>query len=128
AKAKEGPPADAKGGDEEEDHKQPKVPTEAGLNRFVWNMSWPGAKEIPGMVLWTGDPVEPVAVPGRYQVRLTAAGQTLTEPFEIRKDPRSASTQEDLEAQFRFLSETRAKLDEMHDAVRRIRDVRAQLT
>jgi len=128
AKAKESPLAAAKGGDEEENGKQPKVPTEAGLNRFVWDMSWPGAKAIPGMVLWTGDPVEPVAVPGRYQVRLTAGGQTLTEPFEIRKDPRSASTQEDLEAQFRFLTETREKLDEMHDAIRRIRDVRSQLT
>jgi photosystem II stability/assembly factor-like uncharacterized protein len=106
----------------------PKVPTEAGLNRFVWDMTWPGAKKIPGMVLWTGDPVEPTAVPGSYQVRLTAGGQTLTQPFEIRKDPRSSSTQEDLEAQFRFLSETRDKLDEVHDAIRRIRDVRGQLT
>jgi photosystem II stability/assembly factor-like uncharacterized protein len=118
----------AKGADDEEDRDLPKVPTEAGLNRFVWDMSWPGAKKIPGMVLWSGDPVEPVAVPGSYQARLTAAGQTLTQSFEIRKDPRSASTQEDLEAQYRFLSETRDKLDEVHDAIRRVRDVRSQLT
>ena len=69
-----------------------------------------------------------MAVPGKYQVRLTAAGQTLTQPFELRKDPRSTATQEDLEAQFRFLLATRDKLTEVHDAVRRIREVRAQLT
>ncbi len=90
-------------------------------------MTWPGASKFPGLVTWTGDPVEPVAVPGKYQARLTAGGQTFTEPFEIRKDPRSAATQEDLEAQFRFLVETRDKLTETHDAIRRIRDVRAQL-
>jgi photosystem II stability/assembly factor-like uncharacterized protein len=106
---------------------EPKVPTEAGLNSFVWDMSWPAASTFPGMVLWTGEPVEPEAVPGTYQVRLTAAGQTLTEPFEIRKDPHSKASQEDLEAQYRFLTEIRDKLDETHDAIRRIRDVRAQL-
>ena len=120
-------PDEAAAGDEE-DKKLPKIPTEAGLNRFVWDMTWPGAREIPGMVLWTGDPVEPVAVPGSYQARLTAGGKTLTQPFEIRKDPRSAVTQEDLEAQYRFLTETRDKLDEVHDAIRRIREVRSQLT
>jgi photosystem II stability/assembly factor-like uncharacterized protein len=121
AKEKDEPAAD------DEEKKQPKIPTEAGLNRFAWDMTWPGASKFPGMVLWTGDPVEPVAVPGKYQARLTAGGQTFTEPFEIRKDPRSAATQEDLEAQLRFLVETRDKLTETHDAIRRIRDVRAQL-
>jgi len=122
AKEKDEPAA----GDDEE-KEQPKIPTEAGLNRFAWDMTWPGASKFPGLVTWTGDPVEPVAVPGKYQARLTAGGQTFTEPFEIRKDPRSSATQEDLEAQFRFLVETRDKLTETHDAIRRVRDVRAQL-
>ncbi|HEY0511423.1 MAG TPA: glycosyl hydrolase [Thermoanaerobaculia bacterium] len=111
----------------EDEEEQPKIPTEAGLNRFVWDMTWPAATKFPGMVLWSGGPVEPVAVPGTYQTRLTAAGQTFTAPFEIRKDPRSTVTQADLEAQLRFLTEVRDKLTETHDAVRRIRDVRAQL-
>ncbi|HEY4573038.1 MAG TPA: hypothetical protein VIJ26_03725, partial [Thermoanaerobaculia bacterium] len=108
-------------------HAEPKIPTEAGLNRFVWDMEWPAASSFPGLVMWTGDPVSPTAVPGTYQVRLTAAGQTLTEPFEIRKDPRSRATQEDLEAQYQFVSEARDKLTEIHDSIRRIRDVRGQL-
>jgi photosystem II stability/assembly factor-like uncharacterized protein len=111
----------------EDDPEQPKIPLKPGLNRFVWDLSWPAGSKFPGMVLWNGDPVAPTAVPGTYQVRLTAAGQTLTQPFEVRKDPRSSGTQEDLEAQLRFLLETRDKLTEAHDAVRRIREVRAQL-
>jgi photosystem II stability/assembly factor-like uncharacterized protein len=127
AKEKEKEKDEPAAGEEEKEKEQPKIPTEAGLNRFAWDMTWPGAGKFPQMVLWTGDPVEPVAVPGKYQARLTAGGQTFTEPFEIRKDPRSAATQEDLEAQLRFLVETRDKLTETHDAIRRIRDVRAQL-
>jgi len=116
---------DEAGSDDEEE--QPKIPTEAGHNRFVWDLRWPAAAKFPGMVLWSGDPVQPLALPGRYQVRLTAAGETLTQPFEIHKDPRSTSTQADLEAQSQFLQEIRDKLTETHDAIRRIRDVRAQL-
>ncbi len=117
--------------DENEDKDEPRVPTEAGLNRFVWDMTWPRASKFPGMILWSGDPSGPLAVPGSYQVRLTlpggTAGETLTQPFEIRKDPRSASTQADLEAQLQFLLEARDKLTATHDAIRRIREVRAQL-
>jgi photosystem II stability/assembly factor-like uncharacterized protein len=123
----ETPPGKAEAAEDEEDEDQPKVPTEAGLNRFVWDMAWPAASKFPGLVLWSGDPIQPVAVPGKYQVRLTTGGQTFTQPFEILRDPRSATPQEDLEAQFHFLLETRDKLTEMHDAIRRIRDVRAQL-
>ncbi|MFL6236741.1 MAG: glycosyl hydrolase [Thermoanaerobaculia bacterium] len=127
----ETPPGKAEAAEKEEhaegEPEEPKIPTEAGLNRFVWDMDWPAASSFTGMVLWTGDPVAPTAVPGSYQVRLTAAGQTLTQPFEIRRDPRSKATQEDLEAQYRFVAEARDKLNETHDAIRRIRDVRGQL-
>ena len=33
------------------------MPTEAGLNRFVWDLTWPAAGKFPGMMLWSGDPV-----------------------------------------------------------------------
>jgi photosystem II stability/assembly factor-like uncharacterized protein len=113
--------------DKDEDEEKVKIPTEAGMNRFVWDLTWPQGKTFPGMILWSGQPPAPVAVPGSYQVRLTAGGETFTQPFEIRKDPRSAATQEDLEAQFRFVMDARDKLTETHDAIRRIREVRVQL-
>jgi hypothetical protein len=113
--------------EKDEDEEKVKIPTEAGLNRFVWDMTWPQGKDFPGMILWSGQPPAPVAVPGSYQARLTVGDETFTQPFEIRKDPRSSATQEDLEAQFRFLMDVRDKLTETHDAIRRIREVRAQL-
>jgi photosystem II stability/assembly factor-like uncharacterized protein len=113
--------------EDKDEEDQPKVPTEAGLNRFVWDLSWPAASRFPGMILWNNDMVSPRAVPGSYQVRLTVDGESHTQPFEIRKDPRSTATQSDLDEQFRFLSEIRDKLTEAHDSIRRIREVRSQL-
>jgi photosystem II stability/assembly factor-like uncharacterized protein len=115
------------GEDDKDEEEQPKVPTEAGLNRFVWDLSWPAARRFPGMILWNNDLVSPRAVPGSYQVRLIVDGESHTQPFEIRKDPRSTATLSDLDAQFRFLSEIRDKLTEAHDSIRRIREVRTQL-
>ncbi len=116
-----------KADEDKDEEEEEKVPTEAGLNRFVWDLTWPKASKFPGMILWSGEPFGPLAVPGAYQVRLTAGGETLTQPFEIRKDPRSSATRADLEAQLQFLLEARDKLTETHDAIRRVREVRAQL-
>ena len=36
--------------------------------------------------------VGPIAAPGKYTVRLTVDGQSLTQPFEILKDPEDRRT------------------------------------
>ncbi len=44
-------------GDEEEEgppHDADRVPTEAGLNRFVWNLRYPDATTFPGLIMWAG--------------------------------------------------------------------------
>ena len=62
------------------------------LNRFVWDLRYPDAKRFKGMILWSAETRGPVVVPGTYQVRLSAAGKTLTQPLEVRPDPRLATT------------------------------------
>jgi photosystem II stability/assembly factor-like uncharacterized protein len=114
-------------GDEIEPPKEPKPAAAQGFNRFVWDMSYRRAKGFPGMVLWARDLIAPQAAPGSYQARLTVGGQSATVRFTIVKDPRVSSTQADLEAQQTFLLGIRDKLDVTHDALRRIRVVRAQI-
>ncbi|HZD03871.1 MAG TPA: hypothetical protein VE173_03105, partial [Longimicrobiales bacterium] len=68
----------------------PRVTAEPGLNRFVWNVQHQAG---------------PAAPPGRYQARLTVAGESHTEPFEVLIDPRVAATGvsvADLEEQFEY--------------------------
>ena len=58
-------------------------------------------------------------VPGRYQARLTAAGQTLSQPFEVRKDPRLATSDADFAKQQELLLKIRDTLTATHDAISR---------
>ena len=115
----------------EPETKEPKVPVEAGMNRFVWNMRYPDATRI------EGDPymdelaralAGPVAAPGRYRVRLDVPGTKLPpEEFEIRADPRTGATRADLEAQFVLGLKVRDELSRIHDGINRLRLARAQI-
>ena len=104
------------------------LPAQAGLNRFAWDLKYPEASSFDGMILWGGGTDGPVAVPGTYQAKLVAAGATFTEPFEVKGDPRLDVTQADLQKQFDLQMKIRDKLTATHDAVKRIRGVRDQLT
>ena len=104
------------------------VPMETGLNRFVWNYRLPDATTLPNLILWGGSLAGPRIVPGNYQVRLSVDGKVIsTEKFAVKADPRLSTTPEDFQKQFDFLSKTRAKLSQTHEAILEIRDVRKQL-
>jgi photosystem II stability/assembly factor-like uncharacterized protein len=127
SRAPEGEAAPAQPGEFGGPPPAPRVPAKAGLNRFVWNLRHPDATRFRGIILWAGNLNGPFAVPGSYQVRLTAGGRTLTEAFDVRKDPRLATTQADFQKQFELLMKIRDKLTETHDAVTRIRETRDQV-
>jgi photosystem II stability/assembly factor-like uncharacterized protein len=114
--------------DEEEnkEKKDPRVPKEAGTNRFIWNIRYPDPKKIDGYVSSEAVMSGPVAAPGTYEVQLTVGDQTWIEVFEIRKDPRVSATQEDLDAQFELHLSIRDKLSETHDAINTLRNIRLQ--
>src|SRR5204863_5246390 len=108
--------------------REPRVTTDQGLNRFVWDMHYPDAARFPGMILWAGDVRGPRAIPGTYTVKLTADGQTYTQAFEIKRDPRLSTTPEEFQKQAALLAKIRDKLTETHTAVAQICDVKRQLT
>ena len=99
---------------------------EKGLNRFVWDLRYPDATRFPGMILWSGNTSGPQAAPGSYQVKLTVDGKTMAETFEVRKDPRVSTTQEEFQKQFDLLTKIRDKFSETSEAIIAIRDVRKQ--
>ncbi|MGH9571780.1 MAG: glycosyl hydrolase, partial [Candidatus Angelobacter sp.] len=103
------------------------LPTEAGLNRFVWDLAYEGASRVPHSPLWGGSTDGPEALPGTYQVRLTVQGKSYTAPLEIKPDPRLKVTQQDLEKQFDLLIKIRDRVTQAHDTVNQIRDIRSQM-
>ncbi|HEY1402807.1 MAG TPA: hypothetical protein VGB05_01635, partial [Pyrinomonadaceae bacterium] len=104
-----------------------RVTTEAGLNRFVWDMRHADAVRFPGMIMWAGSVTGPRIAPGRYQVKLTADGKTYTETFDVRKDPRLSTTDADFARQLDLQLKIRDKLTETHNAIISIREARAQV-
>jgi photosystem II stability/assembly factor-like uncharacterized protein len=106
---------------------EPNLPTEAGLNRFVWNLRSPSATNIPNLILWGANLAGPKVVPGNYAVRLVVDGKTIaTENFAVKADPRISTTPEEFQKQFDLLSKINQKLTETHEAILEIRDVRKQ--
>src|SRR5256886_779836 len=69
-----------------------------------------------------------MALPGRYQVRLTVGGRSATQSFALKLDPRSKVTPADLAAQFAFVKQLRDTVNAVTTAIITIRNVRAQLT
>ncbi|MFP8488875.1 WD40/YVTN/BNR-like repeat-containing protein [Gracilimonas sp. Q87] len=103
--------------------------TKMGNNSFEWDLRYPGATDIDGtQILWSGNTSGPEAIPGTYEVRLIVDGDVVgSENFELTKDPRIETTQEDFQAQFDLHQTIIAKLDTTHKTINRIRDVRTQI-
>jgi hypothetical protein len=103
------------------------VTTDAGLNRFVWDMRYTEAVRFPGMILWSGETRGPKVAPGTYQVKLTVDGSTLTQTFEVKADPRLTTTAADYAKQLDLSLKIRDKLNETHNAIIQIRDTKKQI-
>jgi photosystem II stability/assembly factor-like uncharacterized protein len=104
------------------------VPANAGMNRFAWDLRYDSPVKIPGAFYAGNGPQGPLAVPGHYQVRLTANGQTQSQPLELRVDPRLKNvTPEDLQKEFDLGMKIREANNRLHIAVNQIRELRANL-
>lgn len=104
-----------------------KLPAEAGLNRYVWDMRYEAPSRVPRAISWGGRPSGPLAAPGKYHVKLTLGGKSYDTTAEIRKDPRVEGSQADLEKQFELAMRIRDRVAAGHDAVNQIRGLREQM-
>ena len=100
---------------------------EAGLQRFVWNLTYAGAADFPKMILWSGGMGGPRAVPGTYTARLTVGDQIMETAFELLPDPRSSASQEDLVRQHERIAAICVTLTNAHQGIRDLRGIRADL-
>ncbi len=105
------------------------IPAEAGMNRFAWDLRYESPTKIPGAFYSGLGPVGPLALPGTYQVKLTAGSFSQTVPLELRMDPRLKNvTMADLQKEFDLATKIAASNQALHAAVNQIRDLRAELT
>ena len=99
----------------------------SGANAFQWDLTYPSADQFDGMILWWGSLAGPKALPGDYSLTLHVGQDSVSQPFQIRADPRLP---QDGSAQmrFRFLQEVNELLSEAHRTIRDLRLVREQIT
>jgi len=105
-------------------HDAEPLSAEAGMHRFVWDLRYAFAGARRRSRRGGGGPI---AVPGRYAVKLTAAGKTVSVPLEVMMDPRVKTSAADLERQFQLASKLATGVGEFSAAVTRADNLQKQI-
>jgi hypothetical protein len=71
--------------------------------------------------------VGPIALPGKYTIRLTIDNQTYTQPLTILKDPKVSASDAELEASFKMQMRIRDDISRTAQSVNRIEWMRKQI-
>ena len=72
----------------------------AGMHRFTWDLRWTAPAGTGGRRRSFFGASGPWAVPGQYTVKLTASGQTYSQPLTVVPDPRVKVSIRELQAEF----------------------------
>jgi photosystem II stability/assembly factor-like uncharacterized protein len=116
----------------------------AGINRVTWDLRGEPSKE---MRLRTSPAYAPeirvgadgtrsapdgarislLLPPGTYTIKLSAGGADLSQPLIVKKDPNSAGSEADIQAQMDMLADVRKDLEGATEMVNQIETIRAQL-
>lgn len=108
--------------------KTDKIDVSKGMNQFVWNMLYPPAEKIDGLILWHGTVPGPTAAPGNYFYKIKAGKDSAEGNFVIKANPVYKLSQQDYEDQFNFLISVRDKFNDIQKAIKNIRDIRKQIS
>ena len=109
---------------------EPVLPVKKGHTRFHWDLLLPGVDTLGEVIFWETSTTEGVrALPGTYRARLkTATGASQTQQFEVRMDPRVEDvTLDDLRLRHKLALEVQDSLNNIYDAIRKLRSVRKQV-
>jgi hypothetical protein len=104
-----------------------RLSAEPGMHRVVWDLRYPLPPLIPGTAYDERSPRGVLAVPGTYQVKLTARDHATTATLVVRNDPRVTAGQEALAAEFDLAQRLMSMLGELHNAASQIIDARSQI-
>lgn len=108
--------------------KDDKLDVSSGMNQFVWNMNYPPAERVEGLILWHGTVGGPKAAPGQYFYKIKTEKDSVEGSFNIKANPVYNLSQQDYEEQFNFLISIRDKFNDIQKAGKNIRDIRKQIS
>jgi len=103
------------------------IPAKEGMNRFAWDLRYNEPIQIPGAFYSSTGPRGPLALPGDYQVKLTANGKSQTAMLHLVIDPRTKDHEGELAKQFELSTQVNKRISELHQAVNEIREIKSQI-
>jgi photosystem II stability/assembly factor-like uncharacterized protein len=111
----------------DKEKKEELLKIENGNNVFNWDMMYPGAESVEGMILWWASLNGPMALPGAYKVDLSVNGKKTSKNFNILRNPTSETTESDMKMQFDFINDINSKMTEIHKALKNVKKVSNQV-
>ncbi len=96
------------------------LPSAAGINRFHWNLRYPGALSVEGIDGAWERADGPMIVPGEYTAELVAGDQCSSQPFRLLLDPRVTTSAADLVAQRDMLLEICERISQNNGLVNQL--------
>jgi photosystem II stability/assembly factor-like uncharacterized protein len=117
----------------------------SGVNRVWWDLRYKQTKEVKlrtspigaphvtaGAKGWrslvgAGRPIRVLAAQGDYTVKIEVDGQEFTQKLTVKKDPKSAGSEADIQAQVKLLLEVRDNLNNLVDMINQIEIIRKQI-
>lgn len=106
-------------------HDQEPISADAGMHRIVWDLRYAMAGGARRRSRRGGG--GPLAVPGRYTVKLTAGGKTMSVPLTLKMDPNVKTSAADLERQFQLASKLAAGIGEFTAVAQSAVDLQKQI-
>jgi len=96
------------------------------MNSFLWPMTYPAGEKMVDTEFHTR-PGGPLATPGTYRATLAVGDWSMSQSFELLKDPRISTSDADFAEQLDLLLKIRDKLSEIVTGVNTIRSLKKQL-
>jgi hypothetical protein len=111
----------------DKEKKEEALKIKEGNNIFYWDMMYPGAEKVKGMILWWASLDGPMALPGTYKVELSVNNKKRYQSFNILSNPTSEATGSDMKMQFDFINDINTKMTEIHKALKNVTKVSNQV-
>ncbi len=106
-------------------HDAEPLSAEAGMHRSVWDLRYAFTGARRRSRRGGGGPI---AVPGRYTVKLTVAGKAISVPLLVKMDPRVKTSAQDLQRQFQLASQLAGGMGEFSRAATRADELLKEIT
>ena len=100
------------------------ISTKSGAHRVIWDLHYAFPADVHASFY---GPKPPLALPGKYTVKLTVNGRSQSQPLVLKMDPRIKTSQADLEKMFRAESRVAKNLADLSTAMKQAQELEASL-